>query len=501
MKIWFDTTPVDQLINADDCSDDCSGDCRLTDTRPSRVSLPLFEDMLSLQEQGLQRAASLYFQKCSDERWLICNPVGEGQVAIVDASALALLEQFCGTMTLHDVVRKNAGSSAALLEKLVTLFYKLGFLHTVQLPQQTHTWNEPETLSAWLHVTNACNLRCQYCYLDKTSEHMKDDTARRAIDAVFRAAELHHFKSVKLKYAGGEASLYLKHVIELHDYAAEKAQEYGCTFGATLLSNGVVVSQKAIDQLKARRIGVTISLDGIGAYHDRQRPFIGGQGSFKYVDRTITRLLANGIVPHITVTVSQRNLGGLLDLMQYILEREMSFKLSYYRENECSTRMGDLQFSEGQMITTMRAVFALIERELPRRQLLDSLIDRASLSDTHRHTCGVGRNYLVIDQDGGVAKCQMEIQRTITTIDAVDLLQEVRDDRRGVQGLSVEDKEGCRACEWRYWCTGGCPLVTYRATGRYDVKSPNCNIYKALFPEVLRLEALRLLKYELPAAL
>jgi hypothetical protein len=39
-------------------------------------------------------------------------------------------------------------------------------------------------------------------------------------------------------------------------------------------------------------------------------------------------------------------------------------------------------------------------------------------------------------------------------------------------------------------------LTTYRATGRYDVKSPNCNIYKALFPEALRLEGLRLLKYQ-----
>ncbi len=32
--------------------------------------------------------------------------------------------------------------------------------------------------------------------------------------------------------------------------------------------------------------------------------------------------------------------------------------------------------------------------------------------------------------------------------------------------------------------------------GDNDVKSPNCNIYKALFPEALRLEGLRLLKYQ-----
>jgi uncharacterized protein len=41
-------------------------------------------------------------------------------------------------------------------------------------------------------------------------------------------------------------------------------------------------------------------------------------------------------------------------------------------------------------------------------------------------------------------------------------------------------------------------MLTYRMTGRSDIKSPNCAIYKALFPEALRLEALRLLKYHEP---
>jgi uncharacterized protein len=65
----------------------------------------------------------------------------------------------------------------------------------------------------------------------------------------------------------------------------------------------------------------------------------------------------------------------------------------------------------------------------------------------------------------------------------------------GPQVLDVDEKEGCRTCNWRYWCAGGCAVLTYRLTGRNDIRSPNCGIYKALFPEALRLEALRLLKY------
>ena len=62
----------------------------------------------------------------------------------------------------------------------------------------------------------------------------------------------------------------------------------------------------------------------------------------------------------------------------------------------------------------------------------------------------------------------------------------------------VDEKDECRDCQWKYWCAGGCPLETYRKTGTYTAKSPNCNIYKALFPEIIRLEGLRMLEAARP---
>ena len=98
------------------------------------------------------------------------------------------------------------------------------------------------------------------------------------------------------------------------------------------------------------------------------------------------------------------------------------------------------------------------------------------------------------DQHGRVAKCQMQIDHPVTDIHAKDPLALIRADQNGIQNFPVNSKEGCVDCAWKKFCAGGCPLESYRATGRYDVKSPNCNIYKAIFPEVLRLEGLRLLR-------
>ena len=93
----------------------------------------------------------------------------------------------------------------------------------------------------------------------------------------------------------------------------------------------------------------------------------------------------------------------------------------------------------------------------------------------------------MIDQHGRIAKCHMEIEKTLGDVFADDPLLLVQQDKALVQNLAVEEKEGCRQCSWRYWCSGGCSIATFRATGRYDIKSPNCNIYKAIYPAALRL--------------
>jgi uncharacterized protein len=239
-------------------------------------------------------------------------------------------------------------------------------------------------------------------------------------------------------------------------------------------------------------------MDGIGAIHDQQRPLLNGQGSFALVDRTISRLLEQQIVPSINVTVSARNIAGLPDLIAYLLERDLPFSLSYYRENDCSASFTDLQYSERQMILGLCQVFSYIEEHLPRRCLFNGLIDKGNMTSQGSHACSVGRNYLVIDQHGGVAKCHADITKTVTTINVDNPLAVLNREKSGVQAIPVDEKEGCRDCTWRYWCRGGCPTLTYRLTGRNDIRSPNCGIYQAIFPHVLRLEALRLLTYETP---
>jgi uncharacterized protein len=424
---------------------------------------------------------------------VLFNPVGSGGVAVVNEPGLGLFRRFARPMTLTEA-RVTGPESEPDAQYVFDRLGRLGFIHPAGQPQQPQ-FSEGKLLTAWLHVTNACNLRCPYCYVHKSAEKMDESIGRASVDAVIASAVRHGFPAVKLKYAGGEASLNHQLMIDLHEHARRLTERHGIALHATLLSNGVKLSPALIDLLKTLDIRVMISLDGIGRQHDLQRPFANGKASFEYVERTISQLIAHGHAPHLSITITSRNCSGLADVVRFALDRDLTFSLNFFRDNECSAQFPDLRYEEQAMIAGLLAAFGVIEEVLPPWSVLGSILDRGQLLEPRQRSCGVGQDYVVIDQRGRVAKCHMEIERTLGDVIRDDPLQLVRKDLALVQNLAVEEKEGCRDCTWRYWCSGGCSVATFRATGRYDIKSPNCHIYKAIYPEALKLEGLRILKY------
>jgi uncharacterized protein len=300
---------------------------------------------------------------------------------------------------------------------------------------------------------------------------------------------------VRLKYAGGEASLNLSLVEEMHRYALERARASDIAVQGVLLSNGVGLTRHKLRRIDALGLRLMISLDGMEAVHDVQRPNVGGRGSFAAVVASIERAREMGLDLTVSVTVTGASVAGLPETVAWLLERDIHFSLNFYRECHSGTSLAALRLDEQRIIEGVQAAYAIIAQHPPRYSLLGCLLDRANLGAAHRRTCAVGENYLVIDQRGDIAKCQMQIAQPVTNVWEHDPLNVIRLDQAGVQNLPVEEKAGCRDCEWKYWCAGGCPVATFRATGRYDVQSPNCAIYKALYPHVIRLEGLRLLHW------
>ncbi len=424
-----------------------------------------------------QRPSHLYRAPLPQAHELVFNPARPVAAAVLNEPARGILDTFTAPRPLTDTTTRQLAG--------------LGLLAPDCAPQ--HNLDvAPHTLTAWLHVTDACNLRCSYCYVKKSGESMDEEAGRAAVDTIFRAARRHDFRAIKLKYAGGEPALNWPLVQTLHRHAVEHAVQSGLELREVVLSNGTLLTGEMLDWLRGSDVRLMISLDGVGAAHDAQRHFADGRGSFTQVARAIDGALERGLRPYISVTVTPASADGLAETVAFVLERDLPFNLNFVREGD-----GALGQTETvRLIAGVKAAFAVIEEALPRRSLIGGLVDRSAFSAPHEHTCGAGRNYLVIGPRGDVSRCQMTMVQPVADVWADDPLQAVRGWRDGFQNVSVDEKEGCRDCVWRYWCAGGCPLLAYRATGRSDAPSPYCEIYKSLYPDLLRLEGLRLLKWQ-----
>lgn len=466
------------LVLFDSTNIELEHDCACPD-RPFESLLPEIRAPAAARGHSppMQIAPQLYTAALAQDFTLAFSPAAPVGPIVLNLPALKRLQEFNPPLSPNQAIDYTLAHCGLILP-------------TEQKPKLA--WGQPTTLTAWLHLTNACNLDCPYCYVRKSNEYMTEEVGLAAVEAVFRSAEQNGFRAVKLKYAGGEAALHFKLMQRLHRYAQQLAAEKALDLRAVALSNGTVWTPAMARWLVDSGVKLMISLDGVGAAHDAQRPARGGRGSFARIEHTVDHiLLPAGVRPDISITITGRNAFAAAEAVEWAIQRDLSFSLNFYRENLLSAHYQDLKLEEQQIIEGMRRAYQVVEKYLPTRPFLGGLLDRVQV-EAHSHTCGVGQSYLVFTHTGQVAQCQMHLGHSKTFNEADDPLRLIA--QGTIPVIRVDDKEGCRECTWRYRCTGGCPLETYRAMGRFDVQSPHCNIYQALFPEALRLEGLRLMK-------
>jgi len=452
--------------------------------------------LLDASSQAWRRAFDLYLSALPDAYTAAISLQSLGHIDVLDVSARQLLDGFAQPHPLAQASDFLPDSEPDGVMKAAYQLATLGLLRPLNDVERASRPVQHHTLSAWLHLTDACNLRCSYCYVTKSAAQMDEVTGRAALDAIFRSALRNGYRMVKLKYAGGEPTLHFDMVRSLHTYAVGLAKRSGLGLQGVILSNGVALASTMLEFLRTAGIRLMISLDGLGADHDGQRPFANGAPSSRRVQRTIDQAIACGLRPHISISVRPANVASLAETVRFVLDRDLLFNLNFVRE-ALPVSVG----WEAGFIAGIKAALMVIETRLPKRRLIDGLLDRCNFACAHDYPCGAGRDYLAVTPHGTVARCHMILSQPVGDVWAEDPLQMVRGatDEVGFQASSVETKTECRSCTWRSVCAGGCPLLTVRTKGRTDAASPYCKVYKAILPELVRLEGLRILKWQMNA--
>lgn len=399
-----------------------------------------------------------------------------GGTAVLNKAALQFWQAFRTPQTPEQAAAQLALSQGEAHNACMQL-WQAGLLRPAEA---TVCYASERGLLAWLHLTDDCTLACTYCYAPRHARQMDERTGLTAIERLFNTAQRYAYPEVWLKYAGGEPLLRFDLLRTMQTHARQLAATHGIRLHSTVLTNGTALTPAMAASLRALDVGVGLSLDGLDEAQEAQRPLHSGASSIRAALRALEIARAEGLHPHLNITVTAQSAPGLANLLRFALEQGLTFHLNFYRPATEPHPELDLNQHPDEVLDGLRAALAVIEQNLPPWSLLNGLLDLANFTAPHARPCGSGHNYLVIGPQGQISRCQMQMQETVSNISAADPLAELR-------SLSTPAalRPECEACPWRYACAGGCPHLA----------GAHCTLYKALFPELLRLEGLRVLQY------
>jgi uncharacterized protein len=430
-----------------------------------------------------------------DDDWQVTfNPLGPVGLAVLNLPAQQVLDAFNSPLLPGLAAERSCDLAPDVTGKAVEALLRVGLLRPIgETPGELASTS---TLSAWLHVTQACNLSCPYCYVHKRPRRMSAEVGHLAVDRLVEMAVRYGYNSLKLKYAGGEPLLNFPLIQAVHRRAARHTADSGLALEEVVLTNGVALTDAMLGWIVRAGMRLMVSLDGGPITHDRVRGRRDGKSTYETVVDAVDRALAGGLRPHISITLTALNLEGVEDAVAFALERDLPFNLNFYRE--CSPA-DSLASAEGpaaqsplvpetaQLVAAIRRVFDVIRAHPCFALPLSNILDRSRLDIPHTYPCSAGRDYLTVDTDGRVAACQMLLDEPSSHLSEPDPLGAIR--RHGQESFRPGDaQDGCHACPWRMACSGGCPLLRGNALhDRY------CQVYRALLPELIQLEGYRLL--------
>jgi len=354
------------------------------------------------------------------------------------------------------------------------------------------------TFGTWLHVTNACNLSCSYCYIHKDGKPMPIETARVYLDKLEETVANHHLGSLVVRFAGGEPTLQNDLVRMLAQEIDLRFKQKGVQTTLVLITNGTLLNQSWVDFIKEQDMRLCISLDGVEEWHNRTRFFRDGKGSFQIVWDNILLCQEAGLQPTVLTTITEKNLDGLKALTHLLVGTDLRFRYGIYRDTDGGYQ-GYQNFIR-KLSVVLHSCYDYYEgairsdRVVFRHQLADIRID----ANRHLRCCSIGHSGITVGHDGTVYLCQSRMNTTpIGTVwDSTTFLEMLQGQQLmpDLRSKDVRDYSQCNQCQWALTCGGGCPIVNQDTYGTAATASPYCELFKEFIPRLVGLRALSLIR-------
>ncbi len=336
-----------------------------------------------------------------------------------------------------------------------------------------------------LHLTNECNMRCRYCYVQQGRSEMSLETAKKAVDLAGDQA-----KKAGIIFFGGEPLLKRQLIHDIVTYAHEQESVNGCKYFFKITTNGLMLDEAFLEFADRESVFIALSMDGTQAAHDSHRLDAEGLGTYAAVYQAAKRLLKHKPYAPCLMTVNPDTLSDYANGVKALFDLGFSYVISSLNYGAKWTK-ADMRKLKGQYLALSDLYYRKTIAEdkfyfSPFEVKISSHIN----NKTYCHErCELGLKQLSVAPDGRLYPCVQFVGDQQFCIGSVSegIDQEARN---RLYLLNEQEKPTCELCAIKSRCNHYCGCLNRQATGRIDEVSPVlCAHERIVLPIVDRLGA------------
>lgn len=318
--------------------------------------------------------------------------------------------------------------------------------------------------SAYVHVTNRCNLNCIGCYSRDDKRNKEADLSLEQIKSILK--ELANQGLQQLVISGGEpfARLDLEDIVK---YAKKDLEiEHIC-----IITNGTLVTKERLQGLKGYVDVISVSIDGFSKEHP---VFIRRIDIFDQVVSAVRLIKEMGIVANLLPTIHKMNIQFMHEYQK--LAQQLECEISYSVLTKNTEEPNEFLPEDDDLI-------ALAEQlKGSNVSLMDTPISAYTL--VCRKYCGAGKNIVSVTANGDVYPCHTLHREELKMGNLLKTgLSEIMKNSR-FANLDVHKFDTCKDCTYADLCGGGCRCRAYVKNQNLYEKDSYCKMFFEYFQSV-----------------
>lgn len=305
-----------------------------------------------------------------------------------------------------------------------------------------------------IYITNACNLKCKHCFM-LSGKKLENELTLGDWMKVLTSFKENGGEFVT--FSGGEPLMF-KNFPQIISHAHDLGLK------STVLSNGLLWSDKLIHDLALFIDEIQFSLDGVD---EETNSMVRGSGHFEKVVDTIVKFANAGVKTSVATTFTYDNLNentqirykNLVDL----IKEKTSGKDVFFKLSKKLLPGRDMHFTAEEN-EKYSAIIKDIEKHVDENADYENFL-AGHTANLVAINCGLGG--ISVSSDGNVYFCnrinEMESFGNVTEKPMSFFMEKGKEIHLAT---SVENVIPCKDCELRYICDGGCRIDDFDFAGK-----------------------------------